>query len=165
MTALTSSEEELVLPEIPVEGPGARLRKVRQSKALEQSRVAAQLHLSESMIEALERDDYAALPGAVFTQGYLRNYARLLGVAEDEVLAAYHRVCPAREHGSLRDKRTGTIAKEVRSSHCAVQLGTWLILIGRVTLLGIWWQGRLSWMDRPVTRAPVSDDSAIEAGL
>ena len=166
MTALTSSEEELVLPEIPVEVPGARLRKVRQSKALEQSRVAAQLHLSESMIEALERDDYVALPGAVFTQGYLRNYARLLGVAEDEVLAAYQRVCPVREHGSLRDKRTGTIAKEVRSSHGVVQLVTWLIVIGLVTLLVIWWQGgRLSWMDRPVTQAPVSDDRAIEAEM
>ena len=145
-----TAEEGTDAAERPVQGPGARLRKVRESQGLERSRVAAQLHLSEQMIEALEQDDYQALPGAVFIQGYLRNYARLLDIPADEVLAAYRQLCPEEECDDLPEGHGGPIAPEVRSSHGVVRLVTWLIAIGLLGLLLIWWQGRLDWqLDAP----------------
>jgi len=149
MSVLSSSEPEQVVSSQSTEGPGARLRKKRVSLGLDQSRVAAQLHLGESMIEALERDDFDALPGAVFVQGYLRNYARLLGESETEVIRAFQELCPEPDHGCL--KASASISQEVRSSHGLVRLMTWLIVIGLGVLLIFWWQGRVDWELPPLT--------------
>ena len=73
------------------EGPGHRLRQARLTQGLEIARVANQLHLSEAMVEALERDDFAQIP-AVFVKGYIANYGRLLGLPADPLLAAHARL-------------------------------------------------------------------------
>jgi cytoskeleton protein RodZ len=48
--------------------------------------VAANLNLRVRVIQALENDDYSDLPGTTFVRGYIRAYARLLGVDESEVI-------------------------------------------------------------------------------
>lgn len=152
MTVLTTIESEQAEPITASagSGPGAMLRKERLAQGLDQSRAGTQLHLSDAMIEALETDDFATLPGPVFTQGYLRNYARLLGISENEVLNAYHHICPQADTGGLKAREPKGVMKEVRSSNRVVQLVTWLIVFGLLALLGIWWQDRLSWQAEPV---------------
>lgn len=149
MTVLTTSEMEQTETGNAVTGPGARLRKERELQGLEQGRVAAQLHLNEAMVEALEWDDFEALPGMVFTQGYLRNYARLLGLPENEIMDAYHRLCPQEGTECLNARHTVKLKQEVRSSHGLVQLATWLIVIGLAALMFMWWQGHFGWQDAP----------------
>ncbi|RLJ15830.1 DUF4115 domain-containing protein [bacterium endosymbiont of Escarpia laminata] len=143
MSVLTNSETESEAAAEPIEGPGARLRKARQLHGLDQSTVAAQLHLSEGMIEALEWDDFDALPGTVFVQGYLHNYARLLKLPEGEILEAFLALSPAQQSHGYPSRKVATVGKEVRSSHGAVRMMTWLIVISLLVLLGIWWQGQL----------------------
>jgi cytoskeletal protein RodZ len=41
------------------------------------------------MVVALEQDDRTALPAAIFVKGYLRRYARLTGLPEDELVRDY----------------------------------------------------------------------------
>lgn len=67
--------------------PGARLRQARAARGETVGEVAATLRLSRRQIEALESDDYAALPGPAFAQGFLRNYARYLGLDPAPLLA------------------------------------------------------------------------------
>jgi cytoskeleton protein RodZ len=67
-------------------GPGHRLRAARESRHLSREDIAAQLRLDVRIIEALERDDYQALPSPVFVRGYLRNCATLLGMDATELL-------------------------------------------------------------------------------
>jgi cytoskeleton protein RodZ len=165
MTVLNTLEPEQVQSVESVESPGARLRIERQSQGLDQARVAAKLHLSESMIEALEWDDFNTLPGAVFAQGYLRNYARLLGIPEKEILDAYQRICPESEQGRLNSTASGSVAVEVRSSHGIVRIATWSIVIGLIVLLFIWWQGRLDWKVAPMVEAPSHEVSVQEQGM
>jgi cytoskeleton protein RodZ len=143
MSGLTPVESEQTDSTQTLVGPGVRLRKERQAQGLDQSRAAAQLHLSDAMIEALETDDFDALPGAVFAQGYLRNYARLLGVPEDEVMGAYHRMQPQFEQQGLAAREPGSVIREVRSSHRIMRLATLLIVVGLLALLLLWWQDRL----------------------
>lgn len=150
MTVLSSNQAEQTKSAETIMGPGAQLRKERESQGLDQARIAAELHLSEAMIEALEWDDFEALPGVVFTQGYLRNYARLLGLPEKEILAAYQRLCPEHEEDSLSGMSTVNIKQEVRSSHGLVQLASWFIVIGLIAMLVVWWQGHLGWQDEPL---------------
>lgn len=68
---------------------GARLSAARTERKLDRRVVANELNLDVSMIEALENDDEAALPAAIFVKGYLRNYARLVGLPEDEIVSDY----------------------------------------------------------------------------
>jgi cytoskeleton protein RodZ len=68
---------------------GARLREVRESKSMSPAEVAAQLHLNEQTIRALEQNDPDRLPAPIYVRGYVRAYARLLGLNEEELLALY----------------------------------------------------------------------------
>lgn len=82
--------------EIP-DSPGARLRQTRQVKKLNVDYVATSLHLSRSVIEAIERDDYDRLPSAVFVAGYIRSYARLLGLDPEPLNLSFRRLHPGAE--------------------------------------------------------------------
>ena len=69
--------------------PGARLSAARKERELSIKAVADELKLDVSMVDALERDDLDALPAAIFVKGYLRRYARLTGLPEDELVRDY----------------------------------------------------------------------------
>lgn len=66
--------------------PGARLRTERKRQNLSEQDVSARLHLSMTYLKALESDDYERLPQAAFVKGYVRNYARLLGLPAEELV-------------------------------------------------------------------------------
>ena len=150
MTVLSNIESEQSESTAVSVSPGAMLRKERLAQELDQSRAAAQLHLSDAMIQALESDDFDRLPGPVFTQGYLRNYARLLGLPENEVLDAYQRVRPQTDTVTVSTKGTHAVKQEVRSSNRLVRLVTWLIVLGLLGLVIVWWQDHLHWQAEPV---------------
>lgn len=65
---------------------GEKLRRAREEKKLSLADVAAKLKLSARQIEALEAEDLAHLPGDVFARGFVRNYARLVGVDPDQLI-------------------------------------------------------------------------------
>jgi cytoskeletal protein RodZ len=66
--------------------PGIRLQTRRLKNEWSIEDVAADLNLRIEVIAALEADDYSKLPERTYVRGYLRAYARLLGIHEDEVL-------------------------------------------------------------------------------
>ncbi len=145
------------------EGPGSRLRQARLSKGLEMSRVAAQLHLSDAMVEALESDDYKSLPGPVFVRGYLKNYTRLLGIEAQDILDDFERLVPADGGGSPLVQGPN-IKADVESSHVLVRIVTWLIVLLLIGLVVVWWQGRLSWPSQDDESAQTSTMEAASPG-
>lgn len=84
------SAAEADVTELPA-SPGARLRREREARGLTQQQAADTLNLDPMIVSALETNDFAALGAPVFAKGHLRRYAALLGLAEDEVVAAYER--------------------------------------------------------------------------
>lgn len=155
MNAAENTEEA---PDTPViQGPGKQLRDVRVAKEMDVNRVASLLHLNVSMLEALEADDFSKLPSAVFVQGYLRNYARLLDVPVGPILDAFHLYRPAEEENA--NLQPAEIKREVRSSHTLIRLITWLIVIVIIGLVVTWWYGYLQW---PLGGSAGSDTQAIE---
>ena len=68
---------------------GAQLRAARKQRNLEIEQVARELHLDSAIIVALEDDNQASLPAPIFVQGYVRSYARLVGLPEDELVRSY----------------------------------------------------------------------------
>jgi cytoskeleton protein RodZ len=79
----------------PAESPGALLLAERRNQGLSLGDIARQLKLSVRQVEALERDDYATFSGPLFVRGFLRNYAKLLHLEPEALLAAANLATPA----------------------------------------------------------------------
>lgn len=75
----------------PVVALPDRLVAARERKGVDLYRAERDTKIRARYLAALERGDYRELPGAVYTKGFLRNYALYLGLDPDEVLAQFHR--------------------------------------------------------------------------
>lgn len=69
--------------------PGERMQQARLALELSIDAVAARLKISAANLLALEADQYERLPGETFVRGYIRAYAKLLGIDCDAALTCY----------------------------------------------------------------------------
>ncbi len=75
-------------PSEPRSWPGERLREAREALQMSREEAARHLHQDVAIIVALEEDDHEQLPGQTYVLGYLRSYARLLKLPQDEIVEA-----------------------------------------------------------------------------
>jgi cytoskeleton protein RodZ len=68
---------------------GACLKKAREKKGLSLEQVASKTRIPESRLHALESEDFANLPAKVFAKGFVRSYAKTLGLDEEETLQRF----------------------------------------------------------------------------
>lgn len=73
---------------------GQVLRDAREAQGMTQEDAAARLRLMQRQIVAMEADEFESLGQPVFARGFVRNYARLLGL-KPEVLLAHMEGAPA----------------------------------------------------------------------
>ena len=76
-----------------------RLYAARERKGVDLYRAERDTKIRARYLAALERGDYKELPGAVYTKGFLRNYALYLGLDPEDVLEQWRR-----ERGDARDQ-------------------------------------------------------------
>jgi cytoskeleton protein RodZ len=76
---------------------GGALNIARESQGLTIQDVAKQLRLGVRQIEALETDNFAILPEATIVKGFIRNYAKLLKISSEPLIAAYNEIKPDKE--------------------------------------------------------------------
>lgn len=123
------------VPDVPPSA-GALLRAAREARGLSVDEVAGRLRLRPHLVEALERDDLAALGAGPYGRGQLRNYARLVGVDEQRVLPArpLPASVPAPTPGGLR--RPSLVQRP--RSRWPMRLLT-LAVLGIVGILSVLW--------------------------
>ncbi len=68
---------------------GEKLRQAREERGITLSEVAEQTRISPQYIESIEHDDYRSLPGGIFNKGFVKSFAKYVGVNEQEALADY----------------------------------------------------------------------------
>ena len=68
---------------------GEVLRAARESKGVDLARVERDTKIRTRYLSALERGEYRDLPGAVYTKGFLRNYAHYLGLDPEYLVDLY----------------------------------------------------------------------------
>jgi hypothetical protein len=68
-----------------------RLFAARERKGVDLFRAERDTKIRARYLAALERGDYRDLPGAVYTKGFLRNYALYLGLDPDEIINQWRR--------------------------------------------------------------------------
>jgi cytoskeleton protein RodZ len=117
---------------------GARLRDARMSAGLSIDAVAQQLKLAPRQVKALEDDDYAQLPGRTFVRGFMRNYARLVRLDPDAVLASLPEagMAPSFDHPSLASTTRG-MGEMPADAHGKPGSARWAIPMALVTIIAI----------------------------
>ena len=119
-------------------GPGAHLRKVREEANMSVDKVAAALLLNTHTVEAIEADAYERLPAPTFVRGYLRGYARVLGLPSRPFLEMFDR--QGFEPPPLTPDATES--KQAHTSDTAVRLVTYAVAAVLVILVALWWHSQ-----------------------
>ena len=68
---------------------GQYLRELREQRKMSVEEVSRVTRMPMASVERIETDRFDELPGEVFVRGFLKSYARSLGVPADDVLARY----------------------------------------------------------------------------
>ena len=140
---MSDEQNNIQQAEEPVEkGPvkidfGQQLKQAREAAGLTVIEVADELKLTEQLINDLEASDLERLPAATFAVGYLRNYARLLKLPEDEMAAAFNQLVP-RQESSLTP--ISGVPAQKNSHDSLVKLTSYGLLVLVIFLMLLWWQ-------------------------
>ena len=147
----TREEHEVEEPTPTPEVVGRRLRSAREGKGLSLEEAARELHLAVRRVEALENGDPDQLPPAAFVVGYIRNYARLLGLPPEELVDEYSRALGGGEpplHASIGGE------EQVKSSDTPVRVVTYLIILALIVLAGAWWWTQRAPLEQTAEQEP-----------
>src|ERR671912_1849877 len=69
---------------------GEELRREREIRGISLKEIADATKISKRFLEAIERNDHRTLPAPVFTRGFVREYARYLGLNAEEMVNRYN---------------------------------------------------------------------------
>ncbi len=72
-----------------MESLGEYLKQARKKKRLSLEQIASQTRIQAQHLQALESEDFANLPAKVFAKGFVRSYAKILGLDEEEALQCF----------------------------------------------------------------------------
>lgn len=123
----------------PIEKPGAELAIVRESRGYTREYIAGKLHLRVRLIELLEVDCYDQMAGDVFVKGYIRAYAKLLGVPAEPYLASFNNGSPIVERKTT-EKVTLWQNKRQPSNERSARWVTAFIILAAIAGISFWWQ-------------------------
>ena len=119
--------------------PGETLRAARESKNWSLSSVAQQLNLSERSLTQIEAGDFSQLPGHTFSRGYVRAYAKLLGLDQNRLVQQFDHHTGTDATGSSVNS-LGHIDEPVRLSRSMVRFFVFALTLVVGAAAFFWWQ-------------------------
>ncbi|MDH4555193.1 helix-turn-helix domain-containing protein [Pseudomonas sp. BN417] len=119
--------------------PGETLRQARESKGFALGEVARHLNLTELALRQLEAGDFDRLPGHTFARGYVRAYAKLMGMDQATLVNEFDHYTGTDAKGSSVHS-LGRIEEPVRLSHSILRIVSFVILVALGGIGFYWWQ-------------------------
>lgn len=153
-----------IAEELDVVGPGLMLKEARELRGLSAEQVAEKLNFRTRLVQDIEINKFdRSLPEA-FNRGYLKNYAKLVHIAEADVLNSYDQLAVTqRECAGMQSFSKGT-AKQ--AEHNMLMWITYLILAILFTATVVWWLQTPSEQPEPIVvdalEMSALDNSAID---
>ncbi|WP_338580050.1 RodZ family helix-turn-helix domain-containing protein [Pseudomonas sp. ML2-2023-6] len=123
--------------------PGETLRQARENNGWTLAEVALKLNLTASSLSNLETGAFDKLPGHTFARGYIRAYAKLLGMDQASLVREFDLYTGTDANGS-NVHSLGRIEEPVRVSHTILRIVSLLLLIAVIGGGFIWWQDQTS---------------------
>ncbi|MFR0691668.1 RodZ domain-containing protein [Enterobacterales bacterium AE_CKDN230030158-1A_HGKHYDSX7] len=121
--------------------PGETLRQARENKGWSTAQVAGQLNLTENALRQLEQGSFEQLPGHTFARGYIRAYAKLLGMDQAQMVTAFDQYTGTDATGS-NVQALGRVVEPVRLSRNLLRLFSLALLAVLIAFGYFWWQER-----------------------
>lgn len=121
--------------------PGETLRQARENKGWSTAQVAGQLNLTENALRQLEQGSFDQLPGHTFACGYIRAYAKLLGMDQAQMVTAFDQYTGTDASGS-NVQALGRVVEPVRLSRNLLRLFSLALLAVLIGFGYFWWQER-----------------------
>ncbi|MCO4321565.1 RodZ domain-containing protein [Aliidiomarina quisquiliarum] len=120
--------------------PGDLLRTAREAKGYTTQQVATHLCLRRQLIEEIEASKFDPKVAATFIRGYLKSYAKYVGVSEAEVLTAYDDL--TLDKPKLDDMQSFSQKKAIEKQDSRLMLITYIIVAVLVAsfVLFLWQQ-------------------------
>ena len=116
---MATKKKEAVIDEVQQEVPeilselGGAFKQAREAQKLSIEDVRNRLHINENQVTALEQDDFGAFGDSTRARGFIRSYARLLGLNEEALLEKHRQLYPADALNALGVK-TETLAMSAK---------------------------------------------------
>lgn len=129
---------------------GARLRNAREQLGLSQQAVAERLCLKVSTVRDIEEDKAPADLASTFLRGYIRSYARLVHIPEEELLPMMAKQAPIRA-AKVAPMQSFSLGKRRKKRDGWLMSFTWLILFVVIGLSGAWW-----WQDHKAQQEEIT---------
>ncbi|EPH5595943.1 MULTISPECIES: cytoskeleton protein RodZ [Vibrio] len=138
---------------------GTLLKNKRESLGMSQKQVADRLRLRISVIEDIESNRFESQQVATFTRGYLRSYAKFVGLDEKVVLTALEQTADAQPQEQEIEMQSFSRKTKDEKHNSRIMLLTWVI---GLVIIGIsaawWWQNQ---QENSLTKEVT--DSSVEA--
>lgn len=142
-----------VKPSVKTHGvsPGVMLQQAREEKKLSQADVAKEMRLSLQWVKDIENDDYTHGAAIIYIRGYLRSYARLVGLSPENVINAFDSMDLEEEFNKAKSTQEKVVlkptvpvfSKQTRfMSRRTVRWISGIALLVMVVLVAMWWQGQ-----------------------
>jgi cytoskeleton protein RodZ len=119
------------------------LRQARESNGWSLAEVALKLNLTVNSLSNLEAGAFDKLPGHTFARGYIRAYAKLLGMDQTVLVQQFDQSTGTDSQGSSVHS-LGRIEEPVRVSHTILRIVSLLLLIAVIGGGFVWWQDQTS---------------------
>ena len=133
------------------QNPGEVLRQARESRDWSQAEVARKLNLTVSSLDNLETGAFDKLPGHTFARGYIRAYAKLMGMDQAPLVQAFDQYTGTHAQGS-EVHALGRIEEPVRLSHNILRGVSLLLLLMVIGGGFFWWQDQGSLRGKDLSR-------------
>jgi cytoskeleton protein RodZ len=121
---------------------GERLRREREMRQITLDEISGSTKIARRHLEALEQEDFDALPGGIFNKGFVRAYARYVGIDEEQAVADY--IAADQEQTQTEVKFPLEVHKSVALNPRRSRMPILLALLALVLILGGWsiWKRR-----------------------
>lgn len=138
-TKRMTTEQEQIIADVKTDTvqPGTLLKAKREALGLTQKQVADRLRLRLSIIQSLEENNFASDQVATFTRGYLRSYAKAVGIKESVILASFDDCYPT----VVAEQPMQSFSKKTkREKHDSrIMTLTWGIFAIIIGISSLWW--------------------------
>ena len=138
---------------------GVRLRNAREQLGFSQQAVAERLCLKVSTVRDIEEDKAPADLASTFLRGYIRSYARLVHIPEEELLPGLEKQAPIRP-AKVAPMQSFSLGKRRKKRDGWLMTFTWLVLFVVVGLTGAWWWQNHKAQQEEITT--MADQSSVE---
>jgi cytoskeletal protein RodZ len=108
---------------------GEEFRSAREARGLSVSDVAEQIHIRSVYLAAIENEEWTSIGAPVYVRGFIRTYARFLGLDGEAAVARFNDAVPAARPSSHAAPAAATAARERSGPSPWVLIGTLVALV------------------------------------